>query len=440
MKMVRFPGESMEIDSTPLDVMTILPNGDVARAELTTVIDVATRSLCAWIIKPRGTKAVDAVELLARTMTPMRVQPGFEERMAMVQSILAGSISLSDDEVGESIAAKPVIKPHSLTVDRGKVFVSDTFMRACARLGIQVVKASPYTPTDKPHVERTFATINSLFTQYLPGYVGKNPAFKGKDPTKEPLLTLDQVRALFDHWVVCIYQNRPHDGLRLPLMPRKLLSPNEMYVALAEVYPQEAVTFTRDDYVGLMPMTWRTIKRDGITLEGLRYDSPALNPFRSVKSGNKRANGKWEIRYDPHDLTRIWLRVPDESLFVEVTWVYADLLDESFGIEMLQAARRGIDQREPKQVDLLLLIQEMQSGSRSTEDTPGKTTSKKSRPPSAKKRANPLHQPAEKGTNGDHGSTAEEPPSEQEGEVVSDPDTNVAVDLYPIVKSSDDWW
>ena len=70
----------------------------------------------------------------------------------MVQSILAGSISLSDDEVGESIAAKPVIKPHSLTVDRGKVFVSDTFMRACARLGIQVVKASPYTPTDYPEL------------------------------------------------------------------------------------------------------------------------------------------------------------------------------------------------------------------------------------------------------------------------------------------------
>ena len=232
-----------------------------------------------------------------------------------------------------------------------------------------------------------FATINSLFTQYLPGYVGKNPAFKGKDPTKEPLLTLDQVRALFDHWVVCIYQNRPHDGLRLPLMPRKLLSPNEMYVALAEVYPQEAVTFTRDDYVGLMPMTWRTIKRDGITLEGLRYDSPALNPFRSVKSGNKTANGKWEIRYDPNDLTRIWLRVPDESSFGEVTWVYADLLDESFGIEMLQAARKELDQREPKQVDLLLLIQEMQSSSRSTEGKPGKSTSKKSRLPSAKKGA-----------------------------------------------------
>jgi transposase InsO family protein len=439
-KMVRFPGESMEIDSTPLDVMTILPNGDVARAELTTVIDVATRSLCAWIIKPRGTKAVDAVELLARTMTPMRLQPGFEDRMAMAHSILASSISLSDDEVSESLAAKPVIKPHSLTVDRGKVFVSDTFMRACARLGIQVVKASPYTPTDKPHVERTFATINSLFTQYLPGYVGKNPAFKGKDPTKEPLLTLDQVRTLFDHWVVCIYQNRPHDGLRLPLMPKKLLSPNQMYVALAEVYPQEAVTFTRDDYVGLLPMKWRTIKRDGITFEGLRYDSSALNPFRSVKSGNKRANGKWEVRYDPNDLTRIWLRVPDESSFVEVTWVFGDLLNESFGIETLQAARKVLDQREPKQVDLLLLIQETQSGSGPPKGRPGETTGNKSRPQSGKTAAGTPSQPSEEGSGGAQNSTGEESPSEQETEVVSEPDTNVSVDLYPIVKNSDDWW
>ncbi|WP_298207880.1 hypothetical protein [Ferrimicrobium sp.] len=266
-KVVSYPGESMEIDSTPLDVMTILPNGDVARAELTTVIDVATRSFCAWIIKPRGTKAVDAVELLARAMTPMRLQPGFEERMVMAQSILADSISFSNDETLDALAAKPVIRPHSLTVDRGRVFVSDTFMRACSRLGIQVIKASPYTPTDKPHVERTFATINSLFTQYLPGYVGKNPAYKGKDPTKEPLLTLDQVRALFDHWVVCIYQNRPHDGLRLPLMPRKLLSPNQMYAALAEVYPQEAVNIIRDDYEG--PST-ATSASNTLTEMGLR--------------------------------------------------------------------------------------------------------------------------------------------------------------------------
>ena len=56
----------------------------------------------------------------------------------------------------EMAAAKPVIVPDTIVIDGGKVFVSDTFIRACARLGVSVQDCRPRTPTDKGIVEATF--------------------------------------------------------------------------------------------------------------------------------------------------------------------------------------------------------------------------------------------------------------------------------------------
>jgi len=46
-----------------------------------------------------------------------------------------------------------------VTIDR--VFVWSTFRAACERLQISVVEAAPRTPTDEPHVERMFGSINT---------------------------------------------------------------------------------------------------------------------------------------------------------------------------------------------------------------------------------------------------------------------------------------
>ncbi|MFD3659292.1 hypothetical protein ACFWVF_01610 [Streptomyces sp. NPDC058659] len=59
------PGEQVQIDSTPLDVMVVLDSGLTARADLTIAVDVATRTICAAMLRPVGTKAVDASLLLA---------------------------------------------------------------------------------------------------------------------------------------------------------------------------------------------------------------------------------------------------------------------------------------------------------------------------------------------------------------------------------------
>src|SRR5258708_64811 len=105
------------------------------------------------------------------------------------------------------------------------------------------------------------------------------------------------------HW-----QNRPHDGLRHPLTPGAALTPNEQYAALLEVAGYAPAPLAAEDYLELLPLTWRVINAYGIKINRRTYDCQALNPYRGQASGIAAQKGRWEVRYDPYDVTRIWVR------------------------------------------------------------------------------------------------------------------------------------
>ncbi len=65
------PGELMQIDSTPMDVLVRLDDGVAEKVELTAMVDIATRSITAAVPRP-STKAADASALLARSVAPRR--------------------------------------------------------------------------------------------------------------------------------------------------------------------------------------------------------------------------------------------------------------------------------------------------------------------------------------------------------------------------------
>lgn len=359
------PGELTEVDSTPMDLLVIYPDGSTGRVDLTVMLDIATRTLCAAILRPVATKSVDAAVLLARALTPLPMQPGWQPSVAFSRSILPVGMIEGDEEIRTSVAAKPVIVPESITVDRGKVYVGSTFLNACERLQISVTKAAPRTPTDKPHVERVFAAINSGFTQYLAGYVGRNVVNRGASPQEEAVWTLAEVQNLLDLWIVAVWQNKPHPGLRHPAMPKKDLTPNEAYAALASVAPTINMALDRDDYIGLLPVTYRTIQGYGINFESLHYDSPALHPYRGVKSGLPLpANDRWEVRYDPYRLQSIFVRDHFRGEWIEAEWSLAKQALAPFSLDVLRAARRAVERRgdTPSGVDVLAEINRIQTG------------------------------------------------------------------------------
>ncbi|OBG88667.1 integrase [Mycobacterium sp. E802] len=340
------PGELVEIDSTPLDVMVVNPDGSTGRVELTLALDIATRTALAAILRPAATKAVDAAVLLARALTPLPMQPAWAASLSFSRSMLPQGMIDGDAAVKAGIAAKPVIVPENITIDRGKVFVGNTFLSACERLQIGIVKAAPRTPTDKPHIERAFAAINSGFTQYLAGYVGQNVAHRGADPTAEAEWTLAELQNLLDLWLIGVWQNRPHSGLRHPAMPRKTLTPNEAYAALVGIAPGINVTLTTDDYIGLLPLEWRSIQPYGINFAGLHYDSVDLHEYRGMSSGlPEPAAGRWEIRYDPYRMNTIFVRDHKRGRWIHADWTMTKQALAPFSLDVLNAARKAVARR-----------------------------------------------------------------------------------------------
>jgi putative transposase len=199
------PGEQVQIDSTPIDVMVLLDNGTPARADLTIVVDIATRTIPTAILRPVGTKAVDAALLLAKMVVPEPMRPGWSAALQMSASVLPHARLVDIDARMQLAAARPAIVPDTITIDGGKVFVSETFTRACERLGISIQQARPRTPTDKAIVEATFSAVNTLFCQHVACYTGSNPTRRGSDATGAR--TLPELQELLDEWLLAGFTN-----------------------------------------------------------------------------------------------------------------------------------------------------------------------------------------------------------------------------------------
>ena len=150
------PGEQVQIDSTPIDVMVLLESGMPVRADLTIAVDVATRTICAAVLRPVGTKAVDAALLLARMLVPEPMRPGWAAALRMSASRLPHARLLEVDARMELAAARPVIVPDTIVIDNGKVFVSDTSSVPApgwaSRCRTAVPEPRPTRPSSRRHL------------------------------------------------------------------------------------------------------------------------------------------------------------------------------------------------------------------------------------------------------------------------------------------------
>ncbi|MFD8978869.1 transposase [Streptomyces sp. NPDC059564] len=335
------PGELVMMDSTLLDVMVVCEDGQARRPELTMAVDVATRSITAAVLRPKGTKAVDAAVLLAQTLVPQPMRPHWPEYLSMAASVIPHQRLVSIDARMQGAAARPVIRPVTVVIDQGKVFVSRCFLAAAEHLGISVQPCPPASAHAKGHVERGFGAIGTLFAQYVAGYTGNSLATRGSTVEDEACWTLPQLQDLLDEWVVCGWQERRHERLRHPLMPRLTLTPNEMWAALVGITGHVPVPLTGADWIELLPSRRCVIGDEGIRFEHRTYDGPILNGHRHRSTA---ADGKWEVHHNPYEPWQCWVRLPHG--WEPVTWIHQGLVSKPFTDTTWRHIRSVVKQRE----------------------------------------------------------------------------------------------
>jgi putative transposase len=338
------PGEWLQIDSTPLDVRVILDDGLPDRVELTWMIDLATGSIPAAVLSPT-TKAVDAALLLARALTPEPMRPGWADVLRMSRSVLPHRRLTDIDARMEHAAARPVIVPETIVCDHGMVYISQTFRAACRALGINFQATHKGSPWQKGTVERSFGSVGTLFAQHVAGYVGSSVERRGRRAEQDAAWPMTELQDLLDEWIVACWQNRQHDGLRDPLVPGRALTPNEKYAALVEVAGYVPVPLSEADYIELMTVTWRVINAYGIKIRRRTYDCKALNPYRRQPSGVKAQHDRWEVHYDPYDISRVWVRNHHDGGWITVPWIHLRSAPVPFGEMAWEHARKIISRQ-----------------------------------------------------------------------------------------------
>lgn len=353
------PGEQVQMDATPLDVMAVMDDGVIGRAELVLSIDIATRTICSGVLRPVGAKAVDAALLLARSTVPEPMRPGWDAALSMAASRIPHQRLVALDARLAMAAAKPVIVPDTVVVDHGKVFLSEVFLRAADTLGISVQPAHQHTPTDKAIVERTFASINTLFCQHVAGYTGRDVTRRGSDVADRAIWSLPDLQELFDEWVICGWQTRPHEGLRHPFNPDQAASPNDTYAALVAAAGYVPVALTGEDYIELLPAEWRAITDAGVQIDYRTYNSPELRLWAGQSSGVISKGGRWEIHHDPYDVSRIWVRNHHGTGWITSGWTHHGVVSQPFADFTWRASRkiaaqRGVDDTNEMAVAVIL--------------------------------------------------------------------------------------
>ena len=179
--------------------------------------------------------------------------------------------------------------------------------------------------------------------------------------------TLPELQELLDEWLLAGWQTRPHEALRDPLAPRRMLSPNEKYAALVAAAGYLPLTLTGEDYLELLPVEWRQINAYGIRIGYRTYDCTELGAYRLQHSGVTARRGLWEVHYDPYDATKVFLRTPDG--WITVPWTHLPMVSAPFAEFTWRHARKlaaqgGVDDTNETEVAKVLddLLTRAQAG------------------------------------------------------------------------------
>ncbi|MFD8500985.1 Mu transposase C-terminal domain-containing protein [Amycolatopsis sp. NPDC059657] len=336
------PGEYLLLDSTPLDVFAMEPlTLRWVRVELTIAMDLYSRSITGLRLSPVSTKSVDAALVLFEALRPdsrHRTSSGL-----LPYAGLPDLLVVAEPDTGERADTTGLagVAAETIVVDHGKIYLSRHLLGVCQRLGISVQPARPLTPTDKAAVERFFRTLREQLLEALPGYKGPDVHSRGKDPEGCTYFFVDELESVIREWIGEIYHHRPHSGLADPQVPGLVFSPAEMFAHGVARAGRLRVPATPEIVFDFLPVAWRSVQHYGIELNGLRYNGPALTPYRNRTSPFTGVHrGKWPVRYDTDDVSRIYFQDPADLCWHTLVWEHATDVAVPFSAEALTYARR----------------------------------------------------------------------------------------------------
>jgi putative transposase len=283
--------ERVEIDHTPLDLFLIdertwLPLG---RPTLTVVVDHFSRMLLGYSLSFGDPSTAAVMAALRHAILPK--QPGSD-----------GFPELPIEHKWPCYG-----RPDLIVVDNGREFYSNSLDQVSMDLGVKIHFCPKHQPRFKGTVERYLKTVNYSFAHQLPGTSFARWHLRGDyDPQKHAVLTLAEFRHVFEKWVVDVHAQQLHRGIATTPWTK-------WHEGLQRREPELPADLRQfQQRIGLNDE--RSLRRDGIVLNGIRYRGDELQPILSAYGEGVRVR----IAYDPYDLGAIQVWGPEQEVPVTV--------------------------------------------------------------------------------------------------------------------------
>src|ERR1019366_3610662 len=250
--------EQVQADHTPVDVIVVDEKHrlPVGRPYLTAAIDVASRCVVGMTVTLEAPSATSVGLCLAHAAADQR--PWLERLEVDAVWPMSG-------------------KPLELYTDNAADFKSEALRRGCEQHGIRL----RYRPPGRPHyggiVERVIGTMMQMVHE-LPGTTFSSTADRGGYDSS--------ARAAV--WA----EKAAEDGT-----PATVASETAFLV-------------------DFLPVIRRTLTRTGFTIGHVQYYCDALKPWIARRG----QLGKFILRRDPRDVSRIWALDPDANAYLEVPY------------------------------------------------------------------------------------------------------------------------
>ena len=200
--------------------------------------------------------------------------------------------------------------PELVVVDNPPEFHSSHFERACLEIGTDIQYARVLVPWYKGKLERFQGTMNHDLMHGNPGTTFSNVLERDDyDPGRHAVVLLSTFREMLHMWVIDVYLQTPHRGIKDTPMHRWRTEIND----LPPLLPKSASEL--DIVLGMT--TQRVVFHYGIELEGLKYNGPELGELR-----RRMGLGiKVELTFDPGDLSHINVFDPLKEPYICVSAV-----------------------------------------------------------------------------------------------------------------------
>ncbi|MDR3483185.1 MAG: DDE-type integrase/transposase/recombinase [Burkholderiaceae bacterium] len=278
--------ERVEIDHTPLDLFLIdekslLPLG---RPTLTVVVDHFSRMLLGFHLSFDNPSTGAVMGALRHAILP---------KASVKESLPNLKTQHQWDCYG---------RPDVMVVDNGLEFHGNDLESVAYDLGIRIQFCPKRQPRFKGAVERFLKTINYSFAHQLPGTSLARWHLRGDyDPLKFAVLTLGEFHQIFQKWVTDVYAQTIHRGTHETPWARW----HEGLQRRQPELPESAAALQRR----IGHIEERSLRQDGILLNGIRYNGDALAPIlRAYGAGTKV-----RVLYDHDDLGDIQVWGPDDA-------------------------------------------------------------------------------------------------------------------------------